>query len=120
MAVKKASKRKTVKAKQIQETHGKVPQNKPSTLNEVIYGQKFNAYFTEDIAEYEKYVRGISKSDLYDHARQIGVVPSDNRTMLERNLINRFAAYHSGTPSDNKRENPGVPAEIEGLLSRGR
>jgi len=110
--------KKTVKTDS--QAHGKLEGKAPTTLEEVIYGRARQKYFTTDVNEYSKYVRAIPKSELHQHARQVGVIPSDNRAMLERNLINKFAQHTSGQPRDNKRTSNAPTPEIEALLARGR
>lgn len=100
-----------VKLSEMMQAHGKSDISKAKELND-IFGEKDETRQFKDLEEYEGYLKRLDKYDLQVAAVDMGVFPSDNRSVLierlKRNFIEkrkRFTMF-SGAPKEvsNARE----------------
>ena len=81
------------KISKLHQTHGKI--ENPITLDQ-IWGETGDLkYGTLDVENYSKYLEDLNKSDLQSHASKIGLVPVDNREILNGRLIKEFEKHVS-------------------------
>jgi hypothetical protein len=77
----------------LSQTHGKV--ENPVTLDQIWGNDGKAKYGTLDVAEYEKNLKEMVKSDLQAHALKIGLIPIDDRESLVKRLKQEFVKYVS-------------------------
>lgn len=104
----------------LNQTHGKV-ENRKITLDQVWGDDGKRKYGTLDTAEYEEYLKSLSKTDLQAHATKIGLVPVDDREALRKRLKQEFVKYASQYQArpDNKTVKS-VSKNVKDILSEGR
>jgi hypothetical protein len=108
------------KLNELKQTHGKT-QNTQITSLAQFFGETDNMkYGTNDASEYERQLNEMNMSDLYAHAANLGIRPSDNRDRLTRTLINEFlghiAAFNRPMVTNNGKK---VSKEIVNILREG-
>src|SRR5690349_17056102 len=54
------------------------------------YGFSNCLYKTHDEAAYAADVRAMNKADLYKECSRVGLLPNDNRTIMEERLVKKF------------------------------
>lgn len=81
------------KIQTIQQTHGKLEDFKPSTLDQIWGDTGLSKYGTLNLEEYKKQIAEMNRTDLYRHCTSIGMMPIDNRELLEKKLIAEFQFY---------------------------
>jgi hypothetical protein len=118
---KAAANKKTAKAsKKFIQTHGKTETSKPSTLDQVWGDAGQSRYGTMDLEEYQGELRTMNRTDIQAHATRLGVVPVENREMLEKRLTKEFekhsASYNKPDSPKPKKAGP----EALRILSEGR
>ena len=106
----------------LSQTHGKVENFRPTTLDQVWGDEGSWKYNTMDETEYRGIVEGMPKSDLVTHANRIGLIPIDDRTQLIKRLILEFrrhvTAYRS--PQVESTKSKPLSKEAEKILKEGR
>lgn len=109
------------KKEQLQ-AHGKREVFNPTTLDEIVRGEKYSIYKTQDPLEYTRYLRQLDNADLMIHARKVGLVPVNNRVQVERELLRRFKAnLFSSPPKKNQSKISNQDQEeLYRLLESGR
>ncbi len=107
--------------KQVQ-INGKVEKFQPTTLDQIWGDTGMSKYQTMNSAEYEKQLDNMSFTDIQNHARKIGVFPTDNRTFLIKKLMTEFRAYVNQfhAPTEAKKIEKPVSAEVLKILAEGR
>jgi hypothetical protein len=108
--------------KTFSETHGKVDKEKPTTLDQIWGDTGLWKYNTMDFGEYRKYLRDLNKTDLQAHAKKVGLVPVDERSILNKRLLAEFKRHvssYSGLSKSKKELDP-VSDEVKKILSEGR
>ena len=75
------------------QTHGQV--ESPRTLDQVWGDSGQGKYGTLVLAEYQKYLKELTKSDLQAHAIKVGLIPVDNRETLVKRLEREFNKHVS-------------------------
>ena len=110
------------KMKTISETHGKVDEGKPTTLDQIWGDTGLWRYNTMDLSEYKKYLKNLNKTDLQAHAKKVGLIPVDERSILNKRLLAEFKRHVSSYSSLNKSkgEVESVSNEVKKILSEGR
>jgi hypothetical protein len=109
---------------QLSQTNAKVEKFAPTTLDQ-IWGDRGSAkYNTLDPIEYEAKLKGMNKTDLYSHARSLGIMPNDNYDLLIRKLRQEFLAHINAYRRPNVVNNANgakkVSTEVLKILSEGR
>jgi hypothetical protein len=110
------------KIKVISETHGKVEDGKPTTLDQIWGDTGLWKYNTMNLSEYKKYLNDMNKTDLQAHAKKIGLIPIDDRITLNRRLLSEFKKHVSSYSSlaQTKNEPEQISEEVKKILSEGR
>ena len=120
-AAKKPAKRSSKKLESLSQTHGK-EDFKPTTLDQIWGDTGMSKYGTLDESEYEKLLKEMNRSDIHSHASKVGVIPVDNREMLNQRLLKEFrrhlAAYRA--PIEKKENNIEVSDRVKKILAEGR
>lgn len=112
--------RKKSKLDNLSQTHGKI-ENQKITLDQVWGDDGTRKYGTLDAEEYDKYLKGLVKSDLQAHAVKIGLVPIDNRETLVKRLKQEFVKHTSQfRVRPNLKSNKPVSKSARDILSEGR
>ena len=93
--IKGAKTKKVVKGakKEVLQTHGKVEETVPTTLDQVWGDNGQSKYGTFNEKEYKDKISGMTRSDIQTHATKLGVVPVANREMLEKRLVKEFQKH---------------------------
>lgn len=100
------------------------PVERPNTIEQIL--QKNYAglwkYKTMNEAEYTLQLSQMSKSDLYTHATNIGILPNENRERLVRNLLKQFQAHVTSHKIPNVVETSqlNMTPDIAKILQGGR
>tara|TARA_R110002020_G_scaffold74458_2_gene190442 strand:- start:139 stop:519 length:381 start_codon:yes stop_codon:yes gene_type:complete len=119
-AKKTTAKRKNVK--NLSQTHGKVEEFQPTTLDQIWGDTGITTYGTMNEKEYEARVDDMNMSDLQAHASTVGIIPVDNRNMLRERLLREFrkhvSSYQRPISPPNTQET--INKEAEKILSEGR
>ena len=116
----KTSKKTTKASKKIIQTHGKIENSKPSTLDQVWGDAGLSRYGTMKLNEYKDQLKKMNRTDIQSHATKLGVVPVENREMLEKRLTKEFEKH---TSSYNRPDSPkpkDASAKALRILSEGR
>ena len=120
-AAKKPAKRSSKKLESLSQTHGK-EEFKPTTLDQIWGDTGISKYGTLNEEEYEKRLKEMNRTDVHSHASKVGIIPIDNRDMLQQRLIREFkrhlAAYKA--PIDRKVDNIKVSDKVKKILAEGR
>ena len=78
------------------ECHGKDEETFQPTLLEQVWGESSTSkYGTLDAAEYEKRLSEMTRADLEAHARQLGVMITENTQRLRDKLMGEFRTFAS-------------------------
>ncbi len=125
-SIKGATAKKTAKSskKKIQhQTHAKVEKITPTTLEQIWGDDGTYRYGTLDENQYQSDIQGMSRVDIQTHATRLGIVPVENRDMLEKRLMKEFFKHKSiyTTPAALPQvTNEDVSQEARDILSEGR
>ena len=90
--------KKKVNLNELKQTHAQ-GEIKPKKLSEIIarsqgvYEENMGPYKTRDVAEYEEYLRNLSRADLDAHAEKVGVIPAGDSRMVARKLATEFKRF---------------------------
>ena len=126
MATKKTTKKTVKKAKNmknISQAHGKLEKEdmQPSTLDQVWGDTGVSKYSTMNKDEYVSQLNEFNSTDLQYHASTVGVIPVQNREMLQKRLLKEFekhVASYQKPASVNKKIK--LSKEVEDILAEGR
>ena len=117
----KASKKS--KLDSLSQTHGKQDKYQPTTLDQVWGDTGMSKFGTMDEEDYEKRLGNMTRSDLFAHATEIGLVPVENLDNLKKRLLAEFQLHVSeyrrplSTDDGTSRE---IPDKIKKILSEGK
>ena len=125
MPKKKTTKKSTAKTKKVSEmnqTHGKVEQYEPTTLDQIWGSDGTETYSTLDEGEYEDQLNGMAKVDMQAHATKVGLIPIDNMDILKQRLVKQFKTYvnTSRKPITQSRKDPRMTKELKNILGEGK
>lgn len=112
--------KKTTKASKLTQTHGKVEKVKPSTLDQVWGDTGLSRYGTASLEEYKDQLRGMNRTDIQAHATRLGIVPVENREMLEKRLTKEFEKHTSSYKTPKSPKQTEVSQEALRILGEGR
>ena len=94
----------------------------PSTLDQVWGDTGLWKYKSTNAADYKIYLDSLNKSDLQTHASKVGIIPSDNRDLLNQKLVKEFkrfiAAYNY--PKEPPKAPANISAAIRKILEEGK
>ena len=115
-------KKKTAKkTKKMQQTHGKVETFQPTTLDQVWGDDGTGKYSTNNENQYVEQLKDMTRVDVQAHATQIGLIPVQNRDVLEQRLLREFRKHWSQfkrpTDVDGSVE---ISQEVISILEEGR
>lgn len=99
--------KKNKKLSGLSQVHGKDENSfKPSTLDQIWGDDGEGKYNTLNELQYKSHLEELNKTDLHAHASKIGIIPIDNRELLEQRLVREFKKHVSSyqTPSAKKKE----------------
>jgi hypothetical protein len=111
------------KKKQQIQVNGREESSKPTTLEAIFGGfNELARYGTLEESEYLKYINDLNRTDLYEHARKIGLGPVETVARLKDNLIREFRSYvtYLNKPTDSKSSNSKISSKVEKILAEGR
>ena len=125
MPKKKTTKKSTAKTKKVSEmnqTHGKVEQYEPTTLDQIWGSDGTETYSTLDEGEYEDQLNGMAKVDMQAHATKVGLIPIDNMDILKQRLVKQFKTYVNTyrKPITQSRKDPRMTKELNNILGVGK
>jgi len=103
------------------------PYGKYKTVYEIC-GMKDRTYKTNDIKVYEAFLREMNLADLQGHSYDIGILPTDNRSLMIDKLLREFklkTSEYSGavipqTNYDHIKNDPELQKKVNDILSRSR
>jgi len=115
----KASK-KASKMDKLSQVHGKEEKREyePTTLDQIWGDDGTGRYGTMDLEEYKSQIDDMSRTDINAHAADLGVIPVEDRTSLEKRLTDEFI-NHVGSyrkPLRKRKEDPGLEQKVKDLL----
>ena len=107
---------------QLSQTHGKIENYEPSTLDQIIGETGLAKYSTLDRDEYLNYLNNFNKTDLHRHSISLGQIPIDNRERLTKKLLSEFDLWVSSykKPKASNKESPKITDEVLRILATGR
>ncbi len=115
---------KTAKAKKVQDlsqTHGKEESFQPTTLDQVWGDDGTGKYATQEEQKYIGSLREMTRIDIQSHATKVGLIPVENRDVLEQRLLREFrrhwSQYKRPITTDNSVD---VSQEVKSILEEGR
>ena len=117
----KASKK--TRLESLSQTHGKQDKFQPTTLDQIWGDTGMSKFGTMEQKEYEKQLANMTRSDLFAHATQVGLVPVENLANLKKRLLSEFQAHVSEYQrplSTNDGTNQKLPDKIKKILSEGK
>ena len=126
---KRAKTKTTKKLDNLSQAHGKdeSPENsqdkfQPTTLEQVWGDDGSWKYNTHNEDEYLNQVKGMTKTDVMAHATKIGLIPVDNRELLQQRLVREFRRHNASyeKPTDKMNTNTDISVEARKILSEGR
>lgn len=125
MGRKKKSPEKTSKASKVSDlnqTHGKVDNIEPTTLDQIWGDDGTSKYGTLNEEDYLNKLKGMTKSDIYLHASKLGIVPVDDRNRLQKTLLSGFRKHVAKfrMPSQTDESHEKLPKNIREILEEGK
>lgn len=91
------------------------------SLNELFNFGKSKKYEVTTLSEYKKFISRMNIGDLQVHAVKLGLRPSRNRSMLEKNLLNTFSKYQASiVPPTSVSQPVKNEKQVMEILSRGK
>jgi hypothetical protein len=116
----KASK-KTNKLDNLSQVHGKEEEDQkfePTTLDQIWGDDGTARYGTMNIEEYKAEIDQMSRTDINAHAADLGVIPVEDRTSLEKRLTEEFTRHVNSyrKPLQKRVEDPGMEQKVRDLL----
>ena len=125
-AKKKTTKKSTAKTKKnltnMEQTHGKMEEFQPSTLDQIWGDSGMSKYKTLKEEEYEQQLRDFSRADLQAHAVKVGLIPIDNSDQLRKRLLTEFRKYASvyKAPIHAKKDEKPLSKQAMKILNEGK
>jgi len=97
--------------------------SKPKTLSDIAGYPKSSVYKTSNVEEYTDSLEKMSLSDMQNHAIEVGLTPSSERTHLKKTLIREFKSKISASFGGMSEDQPMDPNKRElalKIMSRGK
>lgn len=106
----------------LSQTHAKEETFTPTTLDQIWGDDGYYKYGTMDENEYENKLKEMNKTDLWNHASKVGLMPIDNTSLLRKTLFAEFKKHiNSYRKVSEKQMTPqDVSSEALKILSEGR
>lgn len=110
------------KLQDLKQIDAKEEKGKPTTLDQLWGDTGLSKYGTNNFEEYRSYIKGLNRSDIQNHALQVGILPIDNYDILIARLEREFLRHINSyiTPVENKPKNNKAPKDVQKILSEGR
>lgn len=110
------------KVSDLHQTHGKVEEFEPSTLDQVWGDDGFTVYKTLNEKEYLEKLDEMAKVDLQAHATKVGLIPTDNVMLLREKLLKEFRRHVSlyRRPKATKEKQINLSKEVKDILGEGK
>jgi len=112
------------KVDEMSQTHGKVENFEPNSLDQVWGDTGETRYGHLDEKKYEEELNNMTKSELFAHASKHGIIPIDNRDQLEKRLIKEFNRYSLEFKKPHHQEDPirmdNISLEARKILEEGK
>ena len=93
--IKKATKSKKTKLESLSQTHGKVQESTPYTLDQIWGDDGVWKYSTMKVEIYQRQLKEYNVTDLQRHASKFGIIPVESRVRLEETLLKEFKKHVS-------------------------
>ena len=112
------------KIDEMSQTHGKVDNFEPNSLDQVWgdTGETRYGHLSEE--KYEEELNNMTKSELFAHASKHGIIPIDNRDQLEKRLLREFTRYVLEFKKPHHEEDPirmdNISLEARKILEEGK
>ena len=118
----KAAKVQPKKLKKMSQTHGKEEKFEPTTLDQIWGDTGAARYGTMDEQEYLTRLSTMHVSDLRIHAGDLGLIPVDDRTLLEKRLLSEFRKHVNQyrMPLDQGGGPEEIPENVRKILEEGK
>lgn len=98
-AKKKTTKKSTAKTKKnltnMEQTHGKMEEFQPSTLDQIWGDTGYEKYNTLSEASYVDSLNEMTKSEMQAHCTKVGLIPIDNVEIMKQRLVKEFKKHVS-------------------------
>ena len=110
------------KLKELKQTDGKAEPAKPTTLDQIWGNTGLTKYGTADVEEYKEYIKGLNRTDIHNHALEVGIIPIDNMEILSSRLEREFIRHTSSfqAPGKTEQKQKKISKEVAKILSEGR
>jgi len=110
------------KLKELKQIDGKAEPSKPMTLDQIWGETGLTKYGISDVDEYREYIKGLNRTDIHNHAIEVGIVPIDNMEILFARLEREFIRHTSSfqAPSKTEQKQKKISKEVAKILSEGR
>jgi hypothetical protein len=113
--------KKAKSVKNMTQTHGKEETFQATTLDQVWGDDGTSKYPTQKEDEYLSSLKEMTRIDIQAHATQVGLIPVENREVLEQRMLREFrrhwAQYKRPISTDNSVE---ISQEVKSILEEGR
>jgi hypothetical protein len=114
--------KKKAKLQDLSQVDAKEEKGKPTTLDQIWGDTGLNKYNTMNFDEYKTRINSMNRTDIQNHAVQIGILPTDNHQILiarlEREFLRHIGTYSA--PTDSKQKNTKISKEVQKILAEGR
>lgn len=109
------------KIAELSQVHGKVEDFKPTTLDQIWGDDGLTKYQTLNEDQYKNFLSDMGKTELHAHCGKVGVVPIDNREMLEKKLVIEFLKHvNSYRVPNNKTISTSLSKDALDVLKEGK
>jgi len=110
------------KLSELNQAHGKNEEKSQKVTLDQIWGDTGTSkYNTLDVGVYIDQLKQMNKSDLQSHATTVGIIPIDNRDLLQKRCVTEFPKYVSSFSVPKTNLNPiKLTKEAQQILSEGR
>jgi hypothetical protein len=111
------------KLNSLTQTHGKVEDFQPTTLDQIFGGfNRLSTYGTLEEGEYKGRLLQMTRADLEAHAREKGCLIVEDSNRLREMLMKQFRAYVSflKKPAPLKPTSGKIPKAVQDVLYAGR
>ena len=113
--------KKTKNLADMNQTHGKEEKFQPTTLDQIWGDDGTSKYSTQEEESYINSLTEMTRVDIQTHATQVGLIPVENREVLQQRLLREFrrhwAQYKRPLSTDNSVD---ISSEVKGILEEGR
>ena len=110
------------KIKDLKQIDGKAEPSRPVTLDQIWGDTGLTKYGMSDVEEYKNYIRNLNRTDIHNHALEVGIIPVDNMEILfarlEREFIRHVSSFQA--PASQVKNSKKISKEVAKILSEGR